>query len=177
MVALMFDTKLLGFHIVVNITGAIAAANGFGMPLDEMRLYVRRIEAVPHRMQLVDKGPYTIIDDAFNSNPAGCAAALETLKSIDGMRVLVTPGMIELGEKEYDLNKEFGRQAAASCDKIVLIGAKQTEPIRDGVLEAGFPENDLWIEEDFSKAMQKIYAYPSEKKKVILLENDLPDNY
>ncbi|MCH5197717.1 MAG: UDP-N-acetylmuramoyl-tripeptide--D-alanyl-D-alanine ligase [Oscillospiraceae bacterium] len=172
-----FETKLLGIHNVVNITGAVAAANGFGMPLDEMRLYVRRIEAVPHRMQLIDKGQYTIIDDAFNSNPAGCEAALNTLKSMDGMRILVTPGMVELGEKEYELNKTFGKQAAGACDKIVLIGAKQTEAIRDGVLEAGFNKNDLWTEEDFSAAMQKIYAYPSEKKKVILLENDLPDNY
>ncbi len=172
-----FDTKLLGTHIVINITGAIACAAGLGMPLDEMRLYVRRIEAVPHRMQLVDKGACTIIDDAFNSNPAGCAAALSTLSGMDGFRVLVTPGMVELGEKEDELNRAFGAQAAAACDLIVLIGAKQTAAIREGVLSAGFPEHRLWTEEDFSAAMKKVYAYPSEKKKIILLENDLPDNY
>jgi UDP-N-acetylmuramoyl-tripeptide--D-alanyl-D-alanine ligase len=172
-----FDTKLLGNHIVINITGAIACANGLGMPMEEMRLYVRRIEAVPHRMQLIDKGTCTIIDDAFNSNPAGCRAALETLASMDGFRVLVTPGMIELGEKEFELNKEFGKQAAAACDYVALIGAKQTAAIREGLLEAGFPESRILIEEDFSVAMGKVYALPSEKKKIILLENDLPDNY
>ena len=172
-----FDTKLLGIHIIINITGAIACAAGLGMPTEEMRLYVRRIEAVPHRMQLVDKGACTVIDDAFNSNPAGCKAALETLAGMEGYRVLVTPGMVELGEKEYELNYGFGKQAAAACDRIVLIGAKQTEPIRKGVVDAGFPADRLWVEEEFSAAIQKVYAYPSEKKKIILLENDLPDNY
>ena len=172
-----FDTKLLGVHIVVNITGAVACANGLGMPLEDMRLYVRRIEAVPHRMQLVDKGACTIIDDAFNSNPAGCRAALQTLSDMDGCRVLVTPGMVELGEKEDELNYEFGKQAASACDKIVLIGARQTEAIRRGALDAGFPQKDLITEEDFSVAIKKVYALPTEKKKIILLENDLPDNY
>ncbi len=172
-----FETKLLGAHNVLNITGAIAVANGFGMPLDEMRLYVRRIEAVPHRMQLIDKGGCTIIDDAFNSNPAGCAAALGTLSKMDGLRVLVTPGMVELGEKEAELNREFGRQAAESCDKIFLIGEKQTAPIAEGVRDKGFPEKDLYIYEDFGEAMKKVYAIGSEKRKIILLENDLPDNY
>lgn len=172
-----FETKLLGEHNVVNITGAIAAAHGFGMTAQEMRLYVRRIEAVPHRMQLIDKGAYTVIDDAFNSNPAGCRAALSTLSKMDGMRILVTPGMVELGEKEYELNKEFGETAAGSCDKIFLIGVSQTEAIKEGVLSGGFPERDLYVFEDFTEAMNKIYSIGSEKKKIILLENDLPDNY
>ena len=172
-----FETKLLGEHNVLNITGAIAAANGFGMPMADMRLYVRRIEAVPHRMQLVEKGNCTIIDDAFNSNPAGCRAALDTLSKIDGLRILVTPGMVELGGKEEELNCEFGREAAACCDKIFLIGAKQTQPIAKGVREAGFPEKDLYVFEDFGEAMKKIYSIGSEKRKIILLENDLPDNY
>ena len=172
-----FETKLLGVHNVLNITGAIACANGFGMPLEEMRLYVRRIEAVPHRMQLVEKGNCTVIDDAFNSNPAGCKAALETLSQMDGLRILVTPGMVELGEKEDELNRTFGAQAASACDKIFLIGEKQTRAIREGALGAGFPEKELFVYEDFSEAMKKIYSLFSEKKKIILLENDLPDNY
>ena len=172
-----FETKLIGGHVVMNITGAIAAANGFGMKLSEMKLYVRRIEAVPHRMQLVEKGSVTVIDDAFNSNPAGCRAALNTLSSMNGERILVTPGMVELGEKEFELNEEFGREASAACDYIVLIGAKQTEAIKKGVLEAGFPENRLLVFEEFSEAMKKVYSLSTEKKKIVLLENDLPDNY
>lgn len=173
-----FDTKLLGEHNIINITGAIAAANGFGMPLEKMRLYVRRIEAVEHRMQIVEKGAVTIIDDAFNSNPAGCRAALHTLKSMDGLRILVTPGMVELGAKEDELNFDFGKTAAFCCDDIVLVGEKQTAAIARGVREAGFDEKHLHIFETFKEAMSFVYGgIRTEKKKLVLLENDLPDNY
>lgn len=172
-----FDTKLLGGHNVLNITGAVAAAHGFGMKLSEMKRYVRRIEAVPHRMQIVNKGEVTIIDDAFNSNPAGCRAALTTLSQMDGERILVTPGMVELGKDEEKLNREFGEYAAGCCDKIVLIGEKQTAAIREGVLSKGFKKENLLVFEEFTAAMSSLYAMKTEKKKIILLENDLPDNY
>lgn len=172
-----FETKLLGKHSIVNLTGAIAAAHGFGMPLSEMVRYVRRIEAVPHRMQIVNKGNVTIIDDAFNSNPAGCRAALETLSKMDGERILVTPGMVELGKEEHRLNKEFGEFAAQCCDRIVLIGSKQTLPIKEGIENMGFPKEKLMVFEDFSEAIKKLYSMHTDKKKIILLENDLPDNY
>lgn len=171
-----FETKLLGGHVALNITGAIACANGFGMPMAEMVTPVRRIESVPHRMQLIDKGSLTIIDDAFNSNPAGCKAALETLAMMDGERILVTPGMVELGEKEYALNKEFGKQAAAACDRVVLVGEKQTLAIAEGVKEAG-GEKKLHVADTFGDAMGYVYGLQTEKKKIVLLENDLPDNY
>lgn len=172
-----FETRLLGHHCVVNITGAIAAAHGFGMTFGEMKVPVGRIEAVKHRMQIVKKNGVTIIDDAFNSNPAGCKAALEALAEMDGERILVTPGMIELGEKEDELNGVFGSQAAEAADRIILIGAKQTAAIRKGALGAGFDENRLYTFEQFSEAMQFVYSLKTEKKKIILLENDLPDNY
>ncbi len=172
-----FDTKLLGHHNVVNITGAVAAAAGFGMPMSEMKRYVRRIDAVPHRMQIVNKGDVTIIDDAFNSNPAGCRAALSALKQMDGTRILVTPGMVELGEEEHKLNFEFGSYAAQCCDMIVLIGKKQTFPIKEGVESSSFPAEKLLVFEEFTEAMKTLYAMKTDKKKIILLENDLPDNY
>ncbi len=172
-----FDTKLIGHHNVINITGAVAAANGFGMPMSEMKRYVRRIDAVPHRMQIVNKGNVTIIDDAFNSNPAGCRAALSALSQMDGERILVTPGMVELGTEEYKLNKEFGEFAASCCDIIVLIGKKQTEAINEGVKSKAFPEDRILVFEEFTEAMKHLYAMKTEKKKIILLENDLPDNY
>ena len=171
-----FRTQLLGSHVAVNITGAIACANGFGMPMEQMVPAVRKIEAVPHRMQLIDKGGMTIIDDAFNSNPAGCKAALETLSRMEGLKILVTPGMVELGEKQDALNETFGRQAAEACDHIVLVGAKQTAAIRAGAEEAGAGEK-VHTEETFAAAMQYVHSIFTDKKKIVLLENDLPDNY
>ena len=173
-----YRTRLIGRHNVLNICGAIAVANTMGITLEELKPAVRKLESVPHRLELIDKGGYTVIDDAYNSNPSGTKAALEALSMCDGMKILVTPGMIELGEMEYQLNKEFGGNAAAICDYVALVGKKQTQPIYDGLVEAGYPEEKIYVADSLNDAMSKVYSLTSDgKRKIILLENDLPDNY
>ena len=144
-----FSMKLVGMHNVINVMGAIAVAHEFDIPLAELRIPVRRIQSVPHRMEMKNHGDVTIIDDAFNSNPIGSKAAVETLAIMDGMRILITPGMVELGEDEAEYNRKFGTYAADCCDRIFLVGRKHTEPIKEGILSKGFPEKDIEV---FDKA-------------------------
>lgn len=173
-----FGTKLLGEHNVQNILGAIAYANGTGIPLEKLILPVKRIAAVPHRLQLLDKGNgVTFIDDAYNSNPNGCRAALNVLGLFDACRILVTPGMVELGAKQEELNFEFGQEAAKACDYIVLVGKKQTLPIYNGIKDAGYDMDKVYAADTLGEALEKVQAYQTDKKKIVLLENDLPDNY
>ena len=173
-----FSTKLLGEHNVQNILGAIAYAHGTGIPLEKLTLPVKRIQAVPHRLQLLDKGNgLTFIDDAYNSNPSGCRAALAVLELFDACRILVTPGMVELGAKQKELNFEFGKEAAKSCDYIVLVGKAQTEPIYNGIKDAGYDMNNVYVADGLNDALTNVMAHQTDKKKVVLLENDLPDNY
>lgn len=173
-----FKTKLIGRHNAVNICGAIAAAHTLGIPLSDLKPAVRRLESVPHRLELRKNGDTTIIDDAYNSNPSGAAAALETLAMMDGYRILCTPGMIELGDMEDKLNREFGEKAASCCDFAALVGKNQTAAIADGLRAAGFPEERIFVADDLNSALSHIYTLTTEgKRKIILLENDLPDNY
>ena len=173
-----FSTKLLGEHNVQNVLGAIAYAHGTGIPLEKLTLPVKRIQAVPHRLQLLDKGNgLTFIDDAYNSNPSGCRAALAVLELFDACRILVTPGMVELGAKQEELNLEFGKEAAKSCDYIVLVGKEQTKPIYKGIKEAGYDMENVFVADGLNEALAQVQAYQTDKKKVVLLENDLPDNY
>lgn len=173
-----FSTRLVGRHNVLNITGAIAAANCFGIPLSQLKGQVRRLECVPHRLELKNKSGLTLIDDAYNSNPSGTKAALEALSLFDGFKILVTPGMVELGEKQEELNREFGRNAASTCDHVVLVGKKQAVPIKAGLLDEGFPEKKIFVADTIEEALTHVYALSSGgQKKVVLLENDLPDNY
>lgn len=173
-----FSTKLIGEHNVQNIVGAIAAANTLGVSLAELKTPVRRLEAVPHRMEIIDKGGTVIIDDAFNSNPLGAKAALDALVLMEGFKILVTPGMVELGEKEYELNKAFGVQAAEACDYVIAVGEKQAVPITDGLKEAGYPEEKVFVARSLNEALAKTEAIKTGGlKKIVLLENDLPDNY
>ncbi len=173
-----FSTKLIGRHNVLNIVGAIAISHKMGIELKELRPAVRRLEGVPHRLQLSEKGGVTIIDDAYNSNPSGTKAALEALSLFDGYKILVTPGMVELGEKQDELNREFGKNAASVCDYVVLVGKKQAVPIKAGLLDGGYDESRIFVADTINEALGHVYAISSGgKKKVILLENDLPDNY
>ena len=173
-----FTMKLLGEHSVQNLLGAIAYAAGTGIALEKLVLPVKRIAAVPHRLQLLDKGNgVTYIDDAYNSNPSGAKAALDVLGLFDACRILVTPGMVELGAKQEELNKEFGKQAAASCDYIILVGKEQTAPIYSGIQEAGFDMDRVFVADGLNEALAKVQEYRTDKKKIVLLENDLPDNY
>ena len=172
-----FSMRLVGGHNVINVTGAIAVAHEFGIPLEELRIPVRRLQSFHHRMEMKNHGDVTIIDDAFNSNPVGSKAAVETLALMDGMRILITPGMVELGADEDEYNRLFGTYAADCCDRIFLVGRKHTEPIREGILSKGFPEKHLEVFDKVEDAISRAYAVKTDKHKYILLENDLPDNY
>lgn len=173
-----FSTKLIGRHNVLNIVGAIAISHKMGIALKELKGQVRRLEGVPHRLQLSDRGDMTIIDDAYNSNPSGTKAALEALSLFDGYKILVTPGMVELGAKQNELNREFGSNAAKVCDYVVLVGQKQAVPIKAGLLDEAYDERKIFIANTIEEALSHVYAINSEgKKKIVLLENDLPDNY
>lgn len=172
-----FQMKLIGAHNVINVVGAIAVAHSLGMSLQELKIPVRRIQPVEHRMQMREHGLVTVIDDAYNSNPVGSKAAVETLAMFDGIRILITPGMVELGDKEKEYNYKFGTYAAACCDYILLVGRRHTEPIREGVLSQGFPEEKCLVYDRLEEAVSYAYAIKGQGHKYILLENDLPDNY
>jgi UDP-N-acetylmuramyl pentapeptide synthase len=81
-----------------------------------------------------------------------------------------------LGPRQDALNEEFGAQAVG-CDHVYLVGQKQAEPIARGLLGAGYDPDKLTIVDDVQDALTRAYALPCPGEKVILLEDDLPDNY
>ncbi|MDD3367836.1 MAG: UDP-N-acetylmuramoyl-tripeptide--D-alanyl-D-alanine ligase [Lachnospiraceae bacterium] len=172
-----FQMRLIGGHNVINVVGAIAVAHKLGISLKELRVPVRMIQPVAHRLQMLEKGFVTIIDDAYNSNPIGSKAAVETLAMFEGVRILVTPGMVELGKEEEKYNYEFGTYAAKCCDYVALVGKKHTEPIAKGLRDSGFAEDRLQTFEKLEEALSYAYSIKENGHKYILLENDLPDNY
>lgn len=172
-----FQTRLVGEHNVINIIGAIAVAHTLGISLRELKVPVRRLQPIPHRMQMLEQGNVTIIDDAYNSNPVGSKAAVETLAMFDGIRILITPGMVELGREEDSYNYKFGTYAAKCCDYILLVGREHVRPIREGALENGFDEKKCLMYDNLKDAIAYAYSIKDDGHKYILLENDLPDNY
>ncbi len=169
-------TSLLGEFSAVNLAGGVALAKELGVCDESIKAAVKRLEAPDHRLKLIKNARYTVIDDAYNSNPQGAKAALKTLSLFSERKILVTPGMVELGEKEAELNKELGRLAAHSADYIVLVGKKQAPPLEEGIREEGFSDKRLYVAEDINDAFSYIYNI-TDVPSVVLLENDLPDNF
>lgn len=172
------ETKLLGEHNVSNIVSACAVAFELGMEPAKIAYAVRNLQPVQHRLEVKRyANGLTIIDDAFNSNPTGAAMAVDVLGKIQGnKKIIVTPGMIELGDLEFEANKTFGKQIAAVCDFTILVGPKQTLPIQEGLKEANYPENQLFIAKNLNEAVAKVNEIAGAGD-VVLYENDLPDTY
>jgi UDP-N-acetylmuramoyl-tripeptide--D-alanyl-D-alanine ligase len=170
-------TKLLGEHNVQNILGGIAIAKYLGLSNEQIKNGVAKIEPIPHRLQILPTTNGTIvIDDAFNSNPVGSKMALDIFKKFSGRKIIITPGMVELGEKEYELNSEFGKQMADSVDVAILVGTKRSKQIVEGLKRGKFNDNNIYVATDLNEATKKL-AEISKAGDAVLFENDLPDNY
>ncbi len=171
-------TKLLGELNILNIVGAVAIADQLGMTANEIKLGARYLKPVPHRLQLKQNpNGSIIIDDAYNSNVKGAKMALDVLKSFEAkQRVLITPGIVELGDKMQEINRELGRKAAESADYVILVGIEQTLPILKGLQDKHYPKQNTFVAKNLDEALQEMNRIVSNNT-VVLLENDLPDNY
>ncbi len=170
-----FKTSLIGRHNITNITGAIAVANYLGIELDRLVPRVREIKSVEHRLQLLNKGNYNIIDDAYNANPVSSKSAIDTLLEFDGTRIIVTPGLIELGNESEKYNKEFG-EYMCDCDYIFIVNSTVSKYVLKGIEKKKYNKDKLFIVDSPTEAVSKIIGM-NLKDVTILLENDLPDNY
>ena len=170
------ETKLLGKHNIYNIVCAIAIARELDMTIEEIKRGIKKIKPVEHRLELKTMGGILALDDAFNSNPEGSKAAIETLCMFkDKYKVLVTPGMIELGEKTDELNEKFGEYASV-LDYVILVGEVTTKYIKKGLENKEF--KNYIIVKDIYEAFSKLQEIQiSHENLIALFENDLPDSY
>ena len=172
-----FKTKLIGTHNVINIAGAIAVSNVLGIPLIDIVPQVKKLQNVEHRLQLIANGNLNIIDDSYNSNPVSSKSAIDTLAQFEGTKIIVTPGLIELGENEEKYNSELGKYAANICDYIFLVNSKQAKYILQGISSTNYDNEKIYNVNSPNEAIKKILNLGINDKITVLLENDLPDNY
>lgn len=172
------SSKLLGLHSIINITGAAALAYTLGVEARDIKFAAAALKPAEHRLELK---PYingsVLIDDAYNANPEGCIEAVRVLASFEGMKkVIITPGLVELGEREYECNFALGVEAAKKCDIIILVGKNRSKPLREGAESVGFDKEKLFAVSSFAEA-SRLYSGFADRNTAVLFENDLPDNY
>ena len=171
------STPLLGRHNIENIVLAATLADRLGVSPRQIQAAVAQLQPVDHRLKIVSNAHgVTVIDDAFNTNPVSSKAALDVLRSFPGRRIIVTPGMVELGADEPRYNREFGEYMAACADIVLLVGAKHTDPIRQGLLSKGFDETAVRTFGNLNDAVAHLNGI-TQPGDTVMYENDLPDSY
>ncbi len=170
-------TELLGELNIRNILVCACLCFRLGMSAEQISRGIEKIRPVEHRLQLIpNPGGMTVIDDAFNSNIRGAEQAFKVLKEMSGNRILVTPGMVELGDMEAEMNRILGRTAAGCCDTAILVGRKRSDAIATGLLENGFRQENIFVVNSLEEASELLKARVKPGD-TVLFENDLPDNY
>ncbi len=173
-----FETPLLGEHNVTNVLLATAVAVHEGMKLRDVAYRVRALQPAESRLvrQTTAQG-ITVINDAYSANPTGVISALKVLAlHKTGKRLLITPGMVELGQLHEPENKKLGTEAAQYASDVILVGSAQTAPIKAGLTEAGFPDDHLQTVETLAEAIEW-YQTNLKAGDTVLFLNDLPETY
>ena len=173
-----FFTPLLGEANVSNLLAAIIVARRLGVSPEKIKYAVEKISQVEHRLSMArTPSGITIIDDAFNSNPSGAKMAVDVLSQFnEGKRIIVTPGMIELGEKEYELNKALGKYIGSHVDVAIIVGEYNRDALAEGLDESSMKKENIHFASTFAEA-QQILGTLVTSGDTVLYENDLPDSF
>ena len=171
------QTALLGEHNIQNILLAAAVASDLRLSLKQISHGIAKLVPVKSRLELMTTpGSFTIINDGFNSNPVGARAALKVLSAFPKRRIVITPGMVELGEEEAAFNRDFGRSIAECADIAIVIGKQRAIPILEGLREGGFTEEQIMQVSSFEESTEALRSIVKPVD-TVLYENDLPENY
>lgn len=166
------ETQLLGKHIPFMIAQCALTAIQLGVELEALKKTVKELKPLAHRLELLYNGNDVIIDDAYNANEAGAVNALELLPLFKGrVRVVITPGVVEAGKRQYEINRSIGRVAAGCCDHAFFIG-RNARALCDG---ADGGKCNVIVVKELGAAMRELEKIKGER--VVLFLNDLPDNY
>lgn len=187
-------TKLLGKPMLSNILASFTMAVALGLNPDLVIAAIRHVKTESNRLEPVKTTPASFVaaagskpvrqgrvlrlNDAYNSNPVGFAAALEVLsQQKQGRRVLVTPGMVELGEKQFEENKKAAQLAATVCDMVAIVGNTNRQALIDGLHQGGFSDEKIKKFDKMSEAFNFLGHDYCQDGDTVLIENDLPDLY
>lgn len=187
-------TQLLGKPLLSNALASFTLACALGIAPQTVISAMRNVRTENNRLEpvrvpisslrvkengngSVATGEVLRLNDAYNSNPIGFAAALEVLGQVSGNRkILVTPGMIELGDRQELENKLVATKAASVCDLVLVVGDTNKKALTDGLKEGGLDAQKLKEFDDMHTALTYLSEFCADGD-VVLIENDLGDLY
>lgn len=158
----------------INQNGARAIARAAGMSEVEIERWEKSFRQVPNRFEwTTERYGMAVIDDAYNSNEKSFAEAVTYLgKQKKYVRILVTPGLLELGRESGKVHEQLGKGVMGNADYIMLVGDNErTRSLARGI--AGrVPTVYLAKTLQFAQAVKKLKL---KKEPLVLIENDVPE--
>jgi UDP-N-acetylmuramoyl-tripeptide--D-alanyl-D-alanine ligase len=168
------DISLPGSVQPTNLACALAVVLALDVPVEVAISRIAGLPTVPNRLASGEApSGVWVIDDTFNSNPSGAQVALAELaaRGGEGRRVVVTPGMVELGPLQFEANKAFAEDIARRATDLVIVGHTNRRALRAGssplrpICVRTRTEAVTWVRASLG---------PGD---AVLYENDLPDHY
>lgn len=171
-----FETVLLARHNITLILLCATLARALGVSLGDIRDAVREIRPVAHRLEPIrnEVTGVMIIDDSYNGNVAGIRSGLEVLNRAKGRRVVLTPGLVELGSETVRIHREMGEWYADKVDLVLLIRSRVTPYIIEGMEKCGFTEYTVY---NTTEEAHRDLGNVLRRDDTIIFQNDLTDNY
>lgn len=126
-----------GVHMVYAALAGAAVGHALGMTDADIARGIANYRTVGDRARVLHTAKLTIVSDCYNANPSSTAAAIESLKPLDGRKVCILGDMLELGENTAELHRQVGRRAASAGVPLILCCGELSRNIRDGAREAG----------------------------------------
>ncbi len=173
---LSISTKLLGQCNINNIVTSSAMGYILGISKDDIVSAIKKLSPPPHRLEVIKNNYATIIDDSYNSNVVGSQEALEVLSKFKGTKIVVTPGLVEMGQEQSNVNFKLGGLIADVADYIIIMNDVNKNYLFSGAISHNFDKNKIYFAST-RKRQKEILQLLMIKGCVILFENDLPDNY
>ncbi len=167
-----------GVGIQMNINAASAIAKQLGLDDKTIQERLKLVQPTEHRMEVKQLHPnLTMIDNSYNTNPKAAEASLKLLDSFKyKQKIIITPGLIELGSMESQENQELAQKAAKVADQIIIVGQNAKKDLALGLKTADYPKSQTYFVNSTVDGMTLVNKLMT-KPTVMLIENDLPDQY
>ena len=170
-----FSSKLLGKCNYENIILAVMVALYFNLSPNNLVYNVKNLECVSDRLEIFEESVngrnVTIINDSFNSNIKGFKNALEVVGYYKSdKKAIITPGIVEGGKKEEELNGIITKEIVKCNINIYIVKSKVSKYIASELnkLDYNYLEFDSFLE---------AYNLALKSNDVVLIENDISDIY
>ena len=169
----VYRTSVQGYHNYYNILLSVAVADFLKVDKESIKEAVKNLKSVNNRLEIKKYPDLTIIDDGFNSNIDGALNALTHLKSYDCERWLITPGFVGLSKAAADMHhQKFAKMIDKSCDHVIIVNK-----VNRKYFKKYLTKKEVYYHKNFQEGMSFFYRMTANKNRVLLIENDLPDNY